>query len=84
MIKIHLSDKINKKMAYRQNYYNTEEIDYQRHPVPVFEPPTLQIDHHHSPPSENELQNNFYHSSTELHRFSQNADRYTSNVRISF
>ena len=67
-------------MAYRQrnlgSYYNTEDIDYQR-PGPAFEPPTLQLDQL----QENEPQNVYYHSSTELHRYGQNADRYTSNVR---
>ena len=68
-------------MAYRQrDYYNTDEIDYQRHPVPVFEPPTLQIVD--QLPQDPEGQNGYYHSSTELHRYAQNADRYTSNVRF--
>ena len=64
-------------MTYRTpnlgGYYITDEVDFQHHPVPGFENQTLQID--------SDGQNGYYHSSTELHRFAQNADRYTTNVR---
>ena len=70
------------KMTYRAptnlgGYYNTDDHEYQHqhHPVAAapYDSQNIQID--------TEGQNGYYHSSTELHRFAQNADRYTTNVR---
>jgi hypothetical protein len=64
-------------MTYRApnvgSYYNTDDGEYQHHPVAVFENQNIQID--------TDGQNGYYHSSTELHRFAQNADRYTTDIR---
>jgi len=59
-----------------RNYYSsTEEHEYQRQ-IPYIETQTLPINHLE------QLDNNgyFHHPSTELHRYGQNADRYTTNV----
>lgn len=68
-------------MTYRApnlgGYYSTDDhqLEYQHHPAATtaYDTQNIQID--------TEGQNGYYHSSTELHRFAQNADRYTSNVR---
>lgn len=68
-------------MAYtnrpRNSYSNSGEHNYQNQ-IPYLEPQTLPIHHLE------QLDNNgyFHHASTELHRYGQNADRYTTNVSL--